>query len=617
MTELPAALDRLAARMRGEENGHEPGPASLDHLTDLFGLSHFERDVVLMCAGVELDPVFAAHVGSLPEATSGRPTFAAAFATLPAHAHWSALAPGGPLRHWRLIELDARAHGLTRAPIRLDERILHHLMGADAADERLSGLVRHLPPIREAHPPGVHGPVAERAAGLWRAQPYDTAWPVVLLAGPDAAARRATAERLAALLDMRLSTMRARDLPGTPAEREALARLWERESVLSDGVLLIEADDGPEVWRALWGFLGSLTGGVVLSAAEPLEAPPGHTAVRFDLPPPSAGEREAVWRQAVGRERATLLSGHLGAIAAQFRIDGDAVARVVSTVLSGGARDARTLAGELWEACRRESRPRLDALARRVESAAGWDDLVLPGRDRETLHLLAAAVRGRARVHETWGLAAGSTRGLGLSALFSGPGGTGKSLAAEVIANDLKLDLYRVDLATVFGRHLGETERNLRRLFAVAEYGGAVLLFDDADTLFGQRGEVSCLLRHMESYRGLVILTTNVEGAIDGAFLRRIRHTVVFPHPGTGERKCIWQRVFPASAPLGALSYDLLAQLDVPGGTIRDIALGAAFLAADEDAPIGMGHVHRAAIREYGRLGQALIPHELHGWPAP
>src|SRR6185437_7411183 len=203
---------------------------------------------------------------------------------------------------------------------------------------------------------------------------------------------------------------------------------------------------------------------------------------------------------------------------------------------------------------------------------------------------------------DSWGFAARTTRGLGISALFAGPSGTGKTLAAEVLANDLQLDLYRIDLSQVVSKYIGETEKNLRAVFDAAETSGAVLLFDEADALFGKRSEVrdshdryanievSYLLQRMESYRGLAILTTNRRSSLDTAFLRRIRFVIPFPFPDAGLRERIWARIFPPETPTRDLDTAKLARLNVTGGNIRNIALNAAFLAADMDQPVAMIH---------------------------
>jgi SpoVK/Ycf46/Vps4 family AAA+-type ATPase len=250
----------------------------------------------------------------------------------------------------------------------------------------------------------------------------------------------------------------------------------------------------------------------------------------------------------------------------------------------------------------------------------------LPDREKQTLHTIVAQVRQRAKVYEQWGFAKEGTRGLGLSALFAGASGTGKTLAAEVLAHQLQLDLYRIDLSSVVSKYIGETEKNLRRIFDAAEMGGAILLFDEADALFGKRSdvkdshdryanmEVAYLLQRMEAYRGLAILTTNLKNSLDQAFLRRLRFVVQFSFPDANQRTEIWRRVFPQGTPIENLSYQKLAKLNVPGGNIRNIALNAAFLAADENVPIQMRHLLQSAQAEYSKLERPLTEAEIKGW---
>jgi SpoVK/Ycf46/Vps4 family AAA+-type ATPase len=235
-------------------------------------------------------------------------------------------------------------------------------------------------------------------------------------------------------------------------------------------------------------------------------------------------------------------------------------------------------------------------------------------------------VRQKEKVFGDWGFGKKGSRGLGTFALFAGTSGTGKTMAAEVLANALDLDLYMIDLSQVVSKYIGETEKNLRRVFDAAESGGALLLFDEADALFGKRSEVkdshdryanieiSYLLQRMEAYRGLAVLTTNMKSALDPAFVRRIPFIVQFPFPDAGQRREIWEKVFPPETPTDALDYQRLARLTVTGGNIRNISLNAAFLAADTDEPVRMSHLLRAARSEYAKLEKPLTEAEIGGW---
>jgi len=280
----------------------------------------------------------------------------------------------------------------------------------------------------------------------------------------------------------------------------------------------------------------------------------------------------------------------------------------------------------LWEICRVQANPRLDDLAQHIEPVASWDDLVLPDEQRGILQDIAGQVRRRLQVYEHWGFSSKGKRGLGISVLFAGASGVGKTMAAEVLANELHLELYRIDLSAVVSKYIGETEKNLRRIFDAAESSGVILLFDEADALFGKRSEVkdshdryanievSYLLQRVEAYRGLAILTSNMKDALDNAFLRRIRFIVQFPFPDTAQRVEIWRKSFPVAAPTEGLDVQKLAQLQIAGGNIRNIVLQAAFIAADRREPIRMQHILRAARYEYAKLEKPLTQIETRGW---
>jgi SpoVK/Ycf46/Vps4 family AAA+-type ATPase len=277
----------------------------------------------------------------------------------------------------------------------------------------------------------------------------------------------------------------------------------------------------------------------------------------------------------------------------------------------------------LWDDCLLMTRPRMDALAQRIVAKATWDDIVLPGPELTLLRRVASQLRHRMTVYETWGFARRMNRGLGISALFAGPSGTGKSMAAEVIANDLRLTLYRIDLSAVVSKYIGETEKNLSRLFDAAEEGGALLLFDEADALFGKRSEVkdshdryanieiNYLLQRMEAYRGVAILATNMKSALDTAFMRRLRFIVSFPFPSVVERTLMWARAFPERVPTEELVPARLALLPATGGMIHNIALNAAFTAADRDVPVSMDIVMEVARTEFRKLELPIVEREF------
>ena len=615
-------LERNDTHQEVEEIARTMSPApAIEAVCAAFSLSRFERDVLLLCAGLELDarfaPLCAAAQGN---ATRTYPTFSLALAALP-DSHWSALAPDAALRRWHLIEVAGAGESLTTSPLRIDERMLHFLAGLPGTDERLRGLVEPVNPTGDLAPS--HTAVAEKIADLWSSAPRAGAWPIVQLCGRAGADRLSIVAAAASKLGIRLHKINARDVPPAAREREILARLWEREAALTGSALLIDVGDldGNESAHSLTAFAENISSIVLISAREPVRMSNRFT-IRIDVAQPAAGEQRALWQAALG-SRAEQLNGELEDVLAYFDLD----TRGINAVCAEFAgRDEASDSGTIWDICRAQSRPQIGTLAQRIEPVATWMDIVLREAQLRTLREVALHVRQRRLVYQAWGFAAKSSRGLGISALFAGPSGTGKTMAAEVLANDLRLDLYRIDLSQVISKYIGETEKNLHRVFEAAEGSGAILLFDEADALFGKRSEVkdshdryanievSYLLQEMEAYRGLAILTTNMKNALDPAFLRRIRFVVQFPFPDAPDRAEIWRRIFPAETPTEHLEIEKLARLNVAGGNIRNIALNAAFLAAGAGEPVRMNHLLRAARSEYEKIEKPLTERETGGW---
>lgn len=592
--------------------------STLDCITRFFGLSTFERDVLVLCAGAELESRFGvACAEAQKDSRLESPTFSLALAALPG-AHFSALRPNGPLRYWRLMEVGPAS--LLRSPMKIDERILHYIAGVDCRDERLEGIVQPLAADDEPISPAQLD-CARKAVAYW--QVAASVGQPVILAGQRSFDRRSITQGVCQLLQCRGLVIRAADIPSAGTERHHLARLCDREALLTRAVLCVEALDlEPQELGKLTAFVKQIQVPVVVeiqegSSAELLRG------FRVQTPRVETAERKAMWLDALGPD-APRVNGSLDRVAEFFDLDQPTI-HLAGEMLRADL-PAVDLGDAAWKLCRSLSRRALDGLAQRIEPKATWDDLVLPETQKETLKQIAAHLQQRARVHGDWGFAGRYSRGLGVAALFAGSSGTGKTMAAEVIAGVLQLDLYQVDLAGVVSKYIGETEKNLRRIFDAAEQTGAVLLFDEADALFGKRSEVrdshdryanleiSYLLQRVEAYRGLAILTTNMKQALDPAFLRRMHFMVQFPFPDLAQRKQIWEAVFPKQAPRAAMDFGRISQLQIPGGLIRNIATHAAFLAADEGSEIKAGHILRAARVEYAKHDRPLTPAETAGW---
>jgi ATPase family associated with various cellular activities (AAA) len=621
---------RLGAFDEAFSNG---SPAALDALCASFGLSPFEKSVLLLCAGIEFDSGFASLCAAAHgDPARNYPTFSLALALF-ADAHWTALTPDGPLRRWRLIEVGT-GPPLTVAPLRIDERVLHYLAGVPRMDERLDGMVEPLKALVPADLAPSHAELARSVAALWTAFQGREEVPVIQLCGANPGDCRAVAAAAAETVGLRAAALPCDLIPGAAAELNTFIRLWEREATLSRSVLVVECDVGdigtrsedlkdrvPSTNRLIEGFGGLL----IVLAREPRRIP-YRSVINIDVHRPTPEEQGAAWHALLGTE-ANPDPSAVNALASQFSLGYPTIRSVSREAMaqktSSPNQDLATIA---WRLCRTRCRTRLDGLAQRIEPVAGWDDIVLPGPQMQALRQIAVHVRYRATVYHTWGFAAKSARGLGITALFAGVSGTGKTIAAEVLANDLHLDLYRIDLASTVSKYIGETEKNLRGIFDAAEESGAILLFDEADALFGKRSEVkdshdryanievSYLLQRVEAYRGLAILTTNMKQALDPAFLRRIRFVIQFPFPDIAQRAEIWRRIFPAVAPVEGLDVLKLAKLNIPGGNIWNVAANASFLAADAGEPVRMHHLLAAARSEYAKLERPMTESETAGF---
>jgi len=587
--------------------------SALALVCDRFALSPFERDLLLLCAGTELDAEFAplcAHAQG--NAAFSYPTFGLALAALEAP-HWSALTPHRPLRAFGLIELGI-GPTLATTPLRINEALLHELVGIEALDGVADAIVRPLAPAGDIAPSHAHA--AQRIADFFAQS--EGAHRVLMLTGADLDGKRRAVTAAGTLRGRRAYRCSASALPGATAGT-GFARAWSREARLHHVVLLVEAHDGSDVQEraALARTLEAIDGNIVLATRARQRF--GELSMpALDVGRPNPSEQLERWTRALHTgthqthaiERLTdhfdLSATAIDAAAALARVDGD------DTIAAA------------WRAARASSRADLDDVATRLEARVERADLVLPAEQRATIDDLIAHVHQRATVYGRWCMRANT--GTGVGALFFGPSGTGKSLAAATIATELDLDLYRIDLSQVVSKYIGETEKILARVFEAAEESGAILLFDECDALFGKRGEigaahdryanveVSYLLARMESYRGLAILTTNMRGAIDPAFMRRLRFVVPFPFPDYEQRCDLWRRAFSPQVPLDNIDFEKLARLHVAGGNIRNIALYAASIAAHRGEPVGMEHLLRAAQAECVKIERAPSSLELGGW---
>jgi hypothetical protein len=551
---------------------------------------------------MELDtqiPALCAAAQDHPQRTY--PTFALAMVLFDKPA-WDALAPDRPLRYWQLIEITHQAgQPLISAPLQADERIVSAIRGLNHLDNRLQPYVQ---PLSELEPVELPASQVETKDRIIRYLTADLdSVPVVQLTGSDDGSKQLIAQHIAADLGLHLYRLQSGLLPLAAGDLEQLLRLWLRDAILQPiGLYLEVADAAPAEVQEVVARFATRTQGLVFMAVRETHPNVGRAAITIEVGKPTAAEQLQVWQQVNGDATAP------EQLAGQFDLNIPAIHRV--------ARLAQANGNDLWQSCLMVTRPRLDTLAQAIEAKATWDDLVLPEEELALLRQLPAQVRRRSQVYDQWGFRQRMNRGLGITALFAGESGTGKTMAAEVLANELHLHLYRIDLSAVVSKYIGETEKNLRRLFDAAEDGGAILFFDEADALFGKRSEVkdshdryanieiNYLLQRMEAYRGLAILATNMKSALDQAFMRRLRFVINFPFPNRAGRKRIWLQIFPADTPIDEVDFDHLSRLTLTGGSIHNTAVNAAFLAAEAGQAVNMAFVLQAARAELVKVGR-------------
>jgi hypothetical protein len=528
-----------------------------------------------------------------------------------------------PLRRFEIVRLGDEP-GQPDTPLLsqqliLDPRIAAYLAGSDAVDERLLPHLVALPAPRPDGRVGL-GPEFEAeidAIAAMGAATLDV--PVVAIAGPDESTRLRSAIRLAegsglgciAVRFGRLAAQLGLETALTLALREGALK---RCAVVLENLDLPDALDRQELRRRLRA--APIAPLVVLSSSEPLNWP----GLSIDGPALAFDELIRHWEEHLPADAADRSA--LRVLAGKFRLNADQVADAAEAArglaLRRNPAAAHVEVDDLYAAARSQSTPILNDLARKVPPHFSWDDLILPAEIKEQLREICAHMEYRAVVLDEWGLARRLSLGRGLTALFAGNSGTGKTMAAGVMSGALGLDLYKIDLSGVVSKYIGETEKNLAGIFREAETSNAILFFDEADALFGKRSDVkdahdryanietAYLLQKMEEYAGIVILATNLKMNLDEAFLRRLSFVVDFPMPEEDDRLRIWKTTIPAEMPLAPdVDLEFLArQFRLAGGNIRNIVLAAAFLAASEGTGVAMSHFIRATRREYQKLGR-------------
>ncbi|HET6550364.1 MAG TPA: AAA family ATPase, partial [Solirubrobacter sp.] len=600
--------DEVALRLTQGDSGSDADDR-LGAVVAALGLDLLEAAVLAVCAATELNPRYGRLYAYLQDDVTRKlpsPRLVGQLLEgegLSSADVMAAFDSEGRLRRLGALKLlgDAQTP-LAERPVKVADRLAAALLGGRMDEPPQPTRLRLVE--RPAHDPGRGEAVAIVTALLAR----ESHLPIVL-AGPDAASLLAVAYGKP-LVAVSVRDLDARDVM---AEAALIGALEDRPIVL-EGLEDVEPGDRARVLRAIEAR-GERT--VIAAPSRTAALALGErTVLLVEAASPSFAERRQAWADLTG-------SAETGDVAAKFRLSMTQIMEAAEVArLSARARGASVPEpSDLDMGARQASSSRLGELAARLPPGFRWEDLVVPEKQRELLQSISAYLRHRDRVLSDWGYEKTVARTQGLKVLFAGESGTGKTMAAQVLAAELGLEIFRVDLATTVSKYIGETEKNLDRIFGAAEGSNAILFFDEADALFGKRSEVgdshdryanievAYLLQKMEGYPGAVILATNFRRNIDDAFVRRLDFVIDFPFPEAEDRRRIWERVLPAEAPRADdVDLDFLSEkFKLSGGAIRNCSLAAAFQAADDDSPISMRHLVRAVAQEYGKQGRLTL----------
>jgi AAA+ superfamily predicted ATPase len=646
MHQLAALID--GRKQASLENGI---PLRLAILAERFQLIPFDIDVLLVCLAAEIDLRYERLYAYLQDdVTRKRPSIDLVL---------NLLCPSFPAKLQSRLRFDAGApllaHSLvtiqddtptTRAPLlsrslKLDDRIVGYLIGDDELDARLTSHSILIAPKKTMHDLILRDDLSSSLPILLEAHRLTDHGICLYFQGPYGVGKRSTAEALCSQLGLNLLVVHADQLVSAGADLSLSTRLISREASLQNAAVywqgfdVMLSDERRATTMRMLQDLRYHTGVVLLGGEadwEPTDLPNFPTFVRIAFPRPAYVDRLTFWNKELEGWGTT--DAAVAGLANKFRFTGgqirDAAATARNLALRRAPENRVPSLDDLLEACRLQSNRKLSTLAARITPHNAWADIVLPPDRLRQLREICSAVEYRSIVYDEWGFDAKLSLGKGLSLLFAGPSGTGKTMAAEIMARELGLDLYKIDLSTVISKYIGETEKNLSRIFDEAATANAVLFFDEADALFGKRSEVrdshdryanieiNYLLQKMEQYEGTVILATNLRKNMDDAFVRRIQFTIEFPFPAYEQRLAIWNKVWPAATPRESLDLEFMAQrFEIAGGSIRNIALSAAFLGAEDGGCVRMKHLIRATWQEYQKMGKVIMEGEFGEYARP
>jgi len=599
---LSAEIDRKkkSALQKGVE-------LRLESLRNLLNLTELEMDTVLVALASEIDPKYSKLFAYLQEdVTKKKPTIGLVLTLFCTSRENAIKAQGLFTRNSRLqqnsiLTINDTEAAFIEKPLKLDERVVSFLLGSDELDATVATFASVIQPTNRVK----HVDASETDAGVFKA--FTELKPVFLLHGsnePQEFAKTICNTKKTALIVANAEKLKTDNL-------QYHLRLLLRETLFQRAALYFDKFDSAseETRKTIVETAEHCSEVVFIPTKAGLSLK--KKTISVTLPNLRSADREKVWKIFLGD-----FPG-IDGLVAKFRFNANEIASAVETaqnlaLLKNPSHPKLTL-DDLYAGCRSQSSP--IQLAVKINPRYSWQDIVIPLDKKQQLLEIRSYVKHLGKVYESWGFDK-HYRSKGLNILFSGQSGTGKTMAAEIIAHDLNLDMYKIDLSLVVSKYIGETEKNLNRIFEEAEKSNAVLFFDEADALFGKRSEVKdshdryanieigYLLQKMEEQEGIVILATNLSKNIDDAFTRRMNFIVEFPFPNEESRLAMWHQIFPDKTPIDTIDYQFLAKLQISGGNIRNIAAAAAFLAAEDSARVDMKHIVRAAKREFQKISK-------------
>lgn len=638
---------------RTEESLRQGIPLRLERLGQLFNLSRWDLRAIVLCLAPEVDLKYQAIFSFLQDDVGKKqPTVNLAlnlFSTSPkerVELRKSLLYPS-PLARHELVQVSEGPYSkdipFLAQTLCLDSRIVDFLLGSNSLNRRLIGIGRLMWPDiswdEVVMPEETKLRLSDLAQNI-RVSSGDRTAVILQLVGPAGTGKNSVAQAFCNTLNKQILFLDCQALGSAETPVANLVKTAYREAQLQNAILCWEnfhillGDDANsrEILASVARLSQEHVGPTIVSGETPWrpETDLAQTVLlTAELPPPGYAERKDIWEAQLENHHHAIEERDIDILTNKFRFTGGQIRKAVLTArdlsLWRSWNDGRITVQDADLASRWHSSQRLGLLAKKIRPGYSWTDIVLPPDQKGQLKEVFNYFKNMSLVYDSWGFQSKTSLGKGLNVLFAGSSGTGKTMAAEIMAGELGLDLYKIDLSNMVSKYIGETEKNLDRIFSEAQDSNAILFFDEADALFGKRSEVkdshdryanieiSYLLQKMEEYDGISILTTNFRKNIDDAFVRRLHFAVEFPFPEEEYRLQIWQFAFPEEAPLSeSIDMSFLArQFKIAGGNIKNVAVTAAFLAAQDGESIAMEHVIQATKREYQKMGKLLVENDF------